>query len=203
MRVMKTVTCAILLVLAAATYLMARFEGARATQGNAAPTPDQSAVYLDFIQSLGKMNFKYVANRTFVLDMSGVEKDAACLKGLTARAPDKSTEDIHILGPQLLQNASIHFVGKDDELAILKQRDIAKAQDVTEVHGMIKDPGILALSEIEFDSSHRFAVLKYVFLCGSKCNSGAIVVLEKVGAHWTGTTRRPCSFEVNRENPLS
>jgi hypothetical protein len=30
MRVMKTVTCAILLVLAAATYLMARFEGARA-----------------------------------------------------------------------------------------------------------------------------------------------------------------------------
>ena len=27
---MKTVTCAILLVLAAATYLMARFEGARA-----------------------------------------------------------------------------------------------------------------------------------------------------------------------------
>ncbi len=30
MRVMKTVTCAILLVLAVATYLMARFEGARA-----------------------------------------------------------------------------------------------------------------------------------------------------------------------------
>ncbi|HEV7217952.1 MAG TPA: hypothetical protein VGN39_03685, partial [Terriglobales bacterium] len=169
----------------------------------AALTPEQSAVYADFIESLAKMNFKYVAISTFPLDMSGIEKDVACLKGLTVDRPEKSKEVIHILNSSTVAKRAIRFVGKDDETAILKQRDIAKARGDTDMHGMKRDPGILALSEIAFDSGHRFAVLKYVFLCGTKCNSGAIVVLEKVGAHWTGTTRRPCSFEINRENPRS
>ena len=75
------------------------------------------------------------------------------------------------------------------------------SDSVVDASGMPKDPGVLALSEIVFDESHRFAVLKSVFLCGTHCSAATILVMEKVGSGWTGTTRRPCSFAVNRENP--
>ena len=75
---------------------------------------------------------------------------------------------------------------------------VADSRAVTS--GMKGDPGILALSEITFDQSHHFAVLKYAFPCDSLCNSAAILVLEEVGSVTT-QNRRPCSFAMNRDNP--
>jgi hypothetical protein len=80
----------------------------------------------------------------------------------------------------------------------LKQRDIdvvAHVRDsMADASEMKGDPGTLARSEITFDKSHHFVVLKYVFLCGSRCNSPAILVLEKAGPQWTTQNRRPRSF---------
>jgi hypothetical protein len=168
-------------------------------------TSDQSQVYGDFIESLTKTNFKFLSNRTFPLDLSSVGKDAACLQGLQLEGADKSRSTVHSLSPDVLRGHPIQFIGEQEESAILKQRDAdAAAHSADSIKGasdMTKDPGVLALSEIAFDKSDHFAVLKYVFLCGSHCNSGAVLVLEKVGSQWTGTTRRPCSFVVNRDNP--
>jgi hypothetical protein len=162
-------------------------------------------VYGDFIDSFSKMNFKFLSNRTFPLDLSSVGKDAACLQGLQLEGAEESSKAVHSIGPEVLRGRSIHLIGEKEESAILKQRDAdvaAHGADSTrDGSGMTKDPGVLALSEIAFDKSHHFAVLKYVFLCGSHCNSAAILVLEKVGSRWTSTTRRPCSFAVNRDNP--
>lgn len=176
------------------------------SQPDKAPlTSEQLQVYGDFIESFSKMNFKSVSNRTFPLDLSSVGKDAACLQGLQLESTDESRKAVHSLSPEVLRGHPIHLIGEQEESAILKQRDADVAahgaDSTTDASGMTKDPGVLALSEIAFDKSHHFAVLKYVFLCGSHCNSGAILVLEKVGARWTGTTRRPCSFAVNRDNP--
>jgi isochorismate hydrolase len=70
----------------------------------------------------------------------------------------------------------------------LRQRDIDVVTHVTD--------SIADTSEMR-----HFAALKYVFLCGSRCNSAAIRVLEKVDTQWTTQNRRPCSFAMNRDNP--
>jgi hypothetical protein len=166
-------------------------------------TSEESQVYGDFIES--SASFKFLSDRTFPLDLSSLAKDAPCLRGLQLEPSNESGKAVHSISPQALRGRSIHLVGYHEESEVLKQRDAEVAAHGTvsmmDPSGMIKDPGVLALSEIAFDKSHRFAVLKYVFLCGAHCNSGAIVVLEKVGSRWTGTTRRPCSFAVNRDNP--
>jgi hypothetical protein len=168
-------------------------------------TSEQLQVYGDFIESLTKTNFKSVSSSTFPLDLSSVGKDAACLQGLQLEGADESGSAVHSLSPDVLRRHPINLIGEREELAILKQRDADAAalegHSAKDAAGMTKDPGVLALSEVAFDKSHHFAVLKYVFLCGSHCNSGAILVLEKVGSRWTGTARRPCSFVVNRDNP--
>jgi hypothetical protein len=168
-------------------------------------TSEQLQVYGDFIESFSKTNFKFLSTRTFPLDLSNVGKDAACLQGLQLEGMDESPSSVHSLSPEVLRGHRIQLIGQKEESAILKQRDTDTAarggEPNKDTSGMAKDPGILALSEIAFDRSHHFAVLKYVFLCGSHCSSGAVLVLEKVGSQWTGTTRRPCSFLVNRDNP--
>jgi hypothetical protein len=162
-------------------------------------TSEQLQVYGDFIASFRNTGFKFLSSRTFPLDLSSVGKGAACLQGLELEEKDESI--VHSLSPEVLHGSSIQLVSQNEEAAILRQRDSDASARSGAAPGVNKDPGVLALSEIAFDKSHHFAVLKYVFLCGSHCNSGAILVLEKVGSQWTGTTRRPCSFAVNRDNP--
>jgi hypothetical protein len=123
---------------------------------------EQLQVYGDLIESLAKTNLKFISNRTFPLELSSVGKDAVCMQGLQIEGPGKSRRLIQSLSPDLLRGRSIHLVSEQEESAILKQRD---ADPAAPGSGMTKDPGVLALSEVAFDKSHRFAVLKYVFLC--------------------------------------
>jgi len=164
-------------------------------------TSEQLQVYGDFLESFSKMNFKFLSNRTFPLDPSRVGKDAACLKGLQIEA-EKAGSTVHVLGPGVLRGRSVRLIDGREESAILKERDEkTSANGADSTNDKAIDPGVLAISEIVFDNSHHFALLKYVFLCGSHCNSGAILILEKVGSQWIGTTRRPCSFVLNDANP--
>lgn len=52
----------------------------------------------------------------------------------------------------------------------------------------------VALSEIAFDTKHQFAVLKYLFVCGQRCVSGATLVMEKMDGKWAVNSRRPCAM---------
>jgi hypothetical protein len=88
-----------------------------------APTPEQLQVYGDFIESFSKTNFKFLSNRTFPLDLSGVGKDAACLQGVELEGVDESRNMVHELSPEVLRGHSIHLIGEQEESAILKQRD--------------------------------------------------------------------------------
>ena len=169
---------------------------------------EQVQVYADLIDSFGRTGFKLLSNTTFPLNLSVVATNAVCLQGIRLEAMVKSAEAAHLLGPEVLRNHSIRIVGDKDESTALKKKDKTRAYGRTnsdpDDSGTSKDPGILALSEIIFDTTHNFAVIKYVFLCGSHCNSGAILVLEKVGNRWSAR-RRPCdgSVFVNGANPRS
>ncbi len=181
-----------------------RSSAAPPRQSEGALTSERLQVYADFIESFSKTNFKSLSNRTFPLDLSGVDKYAACLQGLKLEGSEDARKTVHLLGPEVLRGKTIRRVEAQEEGPILKQRDSDTTMRRTgpgKDASATTDPGILTLSEIVFDKSHHFAVLKYVFLCGSRCNSGAILALEKVGSQWTGTTRRPCSFVLNQDNP--
>ena len=109
----------------------------------------------------------------------------------------------------MLRGKPIRIINEQEESAVLKRRDADVAAQRTgstkDASSLRKDLGILALSEIVFDNTHHFAILKYVFLCGSHCNSGAIfVLLGKVGDRWTAS-RRPCegSVVLNGDSPRS
>jgi hypothetical protein len=173
---------------------------ATSQRNSALLSQEQVQVYRDFMSSLSKMEFKAVSNQTFLVDFASLGKDAACLRGLDL---DSNSQVVHLLPREVIQGHSIQLVGAREESAILKQRDadIGRGVQSSSTSGASNDPEILALSEIMFDKSHHFAVVKYVFVCGSRCNSGAILVLEKVGARWVSTTRRPCSFAVNSDDP--
>jgi len=202
---MKRVYKFLLLSIALVSLASYRSGGSTSQSSGAPLTSQRLQVYGDFIESFSKMNFKFLANKTFPLDLTIVGKDAACLQGIELEGTEESSKLIHSIGPEVLRGRSIHLIGDRQELTILKQRDAEVAahgaDSMMDASGMTKDPGVLALSEIVFDKGHRFAVLKYVFLCGSHCNSGAILVLEKVGSRWTGTTRRACNVAVNRDSP--
>lgn len=178
------------------------------SNGSSSLTPEQVQVYADFIDSFSQTGFRVLLNRTFPLSLSVVAKDAACLQGVHLETAGKSGEGGHLLGPEVLRNHSIRIIGEQDESAILKQQEKGAAAVSTNSggngSGTPKNPGILALSGILFDTSHHFAVIKYAFLCGIHCNSGGILVLEKVENRWS-VKRRPCdgSVFINATNPRS
>jgi hypothetical protein len=97
---------------------------AGASQSNEAPlTSEQSRVYGDFIEAYSKMNFKFLSNKTFPLDLSSVGKDSACLQGFQLEGSEQSSKAVHSLGPDVLRGHSIHLIGEQEESSILKQRD--------------------------------------------------------------------------------
>src|ERR1700685_3554955 len=133
---------------------------------------EQLEVYGEFIDSFSRMNFKFLSKKTYPLDLSSLGRDAPCLHGLQFQSATESGKAVHLLGQEVLRGHSIQLVDEQQEASILKQRDEDKPTDsntsTSDSAGTTKDPGILALSEIVFDKSNHFAVLKYVFLCGSR-----------------------------------
>lgn len=166
-------------------------------------TSEQLQLYSDFLERFSKLNFTSLSNRTFPIDLSTVDKDAPCLHDLQFGARE-SSKIVHSLTSSVLRGRSIPLVSAQEESEILKQRDAKKAaqstDSTTDGSDATRDLGILALSEVIFDKSHHYAVLRYVLLCGSRCNSGAILVFEKVGSQWTAI-RHACSVTMNQDEP--
>lgn len=163
---------------------------------------EELQVYGDFVESMSNGHFSFLLDKTFPLDLSNLPRDSACLRGVKLEDAKVAGKGNHTLGPQVLRSKVIRLVSAQQESAILRQRDADGANSQKDASGMMADLGVLALSEIAFDKTHRFAVIRYVFICGSQCNSGAILVLEKVGSQWTGVTRRACKFMPRQDDPL-
>jgi hypothetical protein len=44
--------------------------------------------------------------------------------------------------------------------------------------------GLVTLSEIRFDKTHKHAIVSYGFYCGSLCGNGGTVILENADGTW-------------------
>jgi hypothetical protein len=163
-------------------------------------TADQQQVYADFIESMSSSKrFRIVSATTYPFDISVLDKNAPCLKDLKLQDPKNAQKTIHLLDPDILRKNPVRLVNADEEAGILRRKDAEAAAHPNAKEASIDDvdPGVLELSEIVFDKSRHFAVLKFVYRAGSHSNIADILVLEKLDSHWVGTARRPCKWSMN------
>jgi hypothetical protein len=168
-------------------------------------TSEQQQVYADFIDIMSSnKNFNLISNRTYPFDSSILEKNAPCLRNLQLQNPEEAKNAYHSIDPGVLRGKSIRLVGTDEESTILKQRDLYVSSHPDSAKNVsMQDTylGVAEFSELVFDKTHRFALLKYVLRYGTHFNGGGILVLEKVDSHWIGNTRFACKFLMNSEHP--
>jgi hypothetical protein len=84
-----------------------------------------------------------------------------------------------------------------EQTKLLKQRDAASSNQANQAAQSGNDLNFLVFSEIAFDTKHKFAVVKYLQVCGEHCVPGATPVMEKIDGRWTTNSRRPCAMFVN------
>ena len=156
-------------------------------------------VYRGLLNSLPPNQSKNLANQTSPFSLSGVPDGSACLQGIELENRSQSGRTVHSLGAEITEGRSLRLVDPTEQAKILRKKDSAppdqkRAEDSPKESS---DSGFLAVSEIEFDKKHQFALLSYVFFCGSKCKYAATLVLEKHNEEWTAKTRRTCTVSVN------
>jgi hypothetical protein len=138
---------------------------------------DQVEVYRAFLDRFSSLHFRNLASQTIPFDFEGFPEGRPCLNGIKLDNPSESLRTPHTLGPEITK-------GKELRLIYPPQHSSSSQY--------------VALSEIAFDTSRQFAVLKYLFVCGQHCLSGATLVMEKMHGKWSVSSRRPCAMFVSK-----
>jgi hypothetical protein len=132
------------------------------------------------------------------LDFEGFPKGRPCLRGIDLENLDASLHTIHIFDPGITKGTKLRLVTPLEQEELLQRQESStdkrneKLED--DVHKPSSEVDYLVLSETAFDSKHRFAILKYLLVCGQHCVSGATLVMERVDGTWTVSSRRPCAL---------
>jgi len=176
-----------ILVLAVATGLVAQ---AKPIYSSASLTEDQLSVYRGFLEKFDALHIKNLSKITLPLDFNGFPEGRPCLSGIELEASPDALKSAHVFGPEITKGRDLRLVDPLEQTKLLEER--AKQSGSAG-----NDLNFLIFSEIAFDKTHRYAVLKYLLICGKHCDSGATLVMEKTDGHWTTSSRRPCAMFVN------
>lgn len=176
---------------------------------NAPLTAEQLAIY----RAVGKHYLKNLrtsidlASRTEPFNFNGPSSDESCGNGLE---PDKTvTPDlvVHKLNSSALADARFVLVDPENEIAKIRRsnpqnliREAAEgkpvtADDLRNSFGQESNTGMLSLSEIVFDKTHRWAAVNCNFFCGSLCGHGETLIFRKAGDDWK--IKRACGGWVS------
>jgi hypothetical protein len=136
-----------------------------------------------------------MANRTVPLNFSGPTDEGDCLKGIELQGLAEAGETVHLLGFDISKGRAIRMIDPRHD-HVIKDPGVAikKGESVEDAVKQGFASGVLSLSEIAFDKSHRFAVFKYSFICGRLCGQGGTLVFEKKGDEWEDANRRCSSW---------
>jgi len=148
---------------------------------------EQLSVYRGFLDKFSTLNFNQLSSMTIRFDFKGFPETRPCLKGIDLEDASAALNTVHILGDEITKGRELRLV-TPSELSTILDRDPISSTD--------KNLGVLVLSEVVFDANHRYAVLKYEFVCGNRCGSGATLVMEKIDGRWTISSRPPCAAFV-------
>jgi hypothetical protein len=160
-------------------------------------TEEQLSVYRGFLDKFGALHIKNLSKITSPLDFNGFPEGRPCLTGIELENPSDALKTTHAFGPEITKGRELNLVDPLEQTKLLKQRDVASASQPKRTGQNGDDLNFLIFSEIAFNTKHTFAVVKYLLVCGEHCDSGATLVMEKVDARWTTSSRRPCAVFVN------
>jgi hypothetical protein len=160
---------------------------------------EQLSVYRAFLDKFSFLHFKNLASRTIPFDFKGFPETRPCLQGAELQNLNEALRTSHTFGPEITKGRDLRIVDSLEQEK-LRQRWDESPSDQGKVGGEnpVKNPeySYLVLSEIAFDGKHQLAVLKYLLVCGARCESGATLVLEKAEGTWIVSSRRPCAIFV-------
>lgn len=133
-------------------------------------TEDQLGVYSSFLETLSGLHVKNLANRTIRLDLSDLKDDSACLQGIELENSVEARKTTHPFGPEFAKGQELTLVDPFQQLKVIEQEE--KHIEVEENAAEPKSAGaksvpqssFLLVSEIAFDKTHQYALLKYVLL---------------------------------------
>jgi len=162
----------------------------------AARALDEVAVYRTFLKgySNGAPGVVNLADRTTRLDPA---KDipAGCLTGVSLeRVSPRSTA--RTLKAEIVKELNVRLVNAELQMSLVRKNDpsrsVGQSKSVEKAVGDAFASGLLQVSGIVFDTTHRYAVLKLEFHCGGLCGHGGVLVFEKSGYAWQQSSR-PCT----------
>jgi hypothetical protein len=160
-------------------------------------TDEQLSVYRGFLDKLAALHIKNLSSFTMPLDFNGFPEGRPCLSGIELENSSKALNTSHAFGPEITKERELNLVDSVEQMELFKQRGVASANQPKQAAQSESDLNFFIFSEIAFDTTHKFAVVKYLRVCGEHCDFGATLVLEKVGGRWTTSSRRPCAMFVN------
>jgi hypothetical protein len=160
-------------------------------------TEEQLSVYRGFLDTFSALHIKKLSNTILPLDFNGFPDGHPCLSGIELETPPDAPKTAHGFGPEITKGRELILVDPVEQTKLLKQRDTASPNQSNQAAQSGNDLNFLVFSEIAFDTKHKFAVVKYLRVCGEHCDSGATLVMEKIDGRWTTSSRRPCAMFVN------
>jgi hypothetical protein len=160
-------------------------------------TEEQLNVYRGFLDKFSALHIKNLSKITLPLDFNGFPEGRPCLTGIELENSSDALKTAHAFGPEITKGRELNLVDPLEQTKLLKQRNTASANEPNQAAQSGNDLNFLVFSEVAFDTKHKFAVVKYLLVCGEHCDSGETLVMEKIDGHWTTSSRRPCAMFVD------
>jgi len=165
-------------------------------------TEEQLSVYQGFLDKLGPpLHVKNLANLTVPFDFNGFPEGRPCLNGIELENNSKPLKTTHAFGPEIAKGGELILVDRHEQMKLFPKREKIAGnqpeQPIEKPAEVARSLSFLIFSEIVFDTKHRFAVLKYIWVCGEHCDSGATLVMEKAEGKWTAKPRLACALFFN------
>jgi hypothetical protein len=162
---------------------------------------EQLSVYRGLLDTLSVIHSKNLSTASVPFDFVGFPETRPCLRGIELENISEAQRTTHIFGEEITKGRDLKLVDRHEQIRIWKQRDAARNIQNEKLTGEPEQGGselnFLVLSEIAFDKEHRFAVLKYLLVCGEHCAGGATLVMEKMDGKWNASAGRPaCALLV-------
>jgi len=177
-------------ILALATAVMDTPAQTKPVYSSPPLTEEQLSVYRGFLEKFDALHIKNLSKITLPLDFKGFPEGRPCLSGIELEGSPDALKSAHAFGPSITKEKGLNLVDPLEQTRLLEERARQSGQTGN-------DLDFLIFSEIAFDKTHQYAVLKYLLICGKHCDSGATLIMEKIGGHWTASSRRPCATFLN------
>lgn len=160
-------------------------------------TSDEIAVYQAFLKDYDNGSTAIVNLASITTPLELTENDRkTCLKGMKLDLRPELTRH-RMLNAEVVAGRKVRLVDAEKQRNATRKNDpgtaIGKGKSVAEAVGTAFASGLLELSSLSFDDTHRFAVMTFSFSCGGLCGHGGTVAFEKIGQKWKRAAR-PCTF---------